>query len=319
MCRQAGSSPTIISSRSSKGSDYAEVPHGGWPENKVLANAMRHNPGYGIMAQLMEGRAVPVDRVGERLGARDLDVVARRHVEGLAADDADIGTGGADQGIGLWQDQRAVDGRDRRTQVLGQAFALVGRKDRVALQERDRSGRPVFLAGPFALLLRRVAMGIDHGHAALALADISAKLQRLAEGEEAVGGEAAFDHRAPQDQDVDPAVARAGAGIDRQVEGGGGRIPRLHPGHAPLLELGDDPVGDVLIEVGPLRCGSAACAEGCHGLSPRTDRPGATPSGFGTVTAEAARLSLSNTVAAGRASGQRDAPDRNAHPDRGRR
>jgi hypothetical protein len=26
------------------------VPHGGWPENKVLANAMRHNPGYGIMA-----------------------------------------------------------------------------------------------------------------------------------------------------------------------------------------------------------------------------------------------------------------------------
>ena len=58
MCRQAGSSPTIISSRSSKGSDYAEVPHGGWPENKVLANAMRHNPGYGIMRQLMGERGV---------------------------------------------------------------------------------------------------------------------------------------------------------------------------------------------------------------------------------------------------------------------
>lgn len=105
MCRQAGSSPTIISSRSSKGSDYAEVPHGGWPENKVLANAMRHNPGYGIMTKLMEGRAVPVDRVRERIGTRDLDIVARGHVEGLAAHDADIGAGGADQGICLRQDQ----------------------------------------------------------------------------------------------------------------------------------------------------------------------------------------------------------------------
>ena len=85
MCRQAGSSPTIISSRSSKGSDYAEVPHGGWPENKVLANAMRHNPGYGIMRQLVCERRVIVVEAREEMRGRHCHPVSHRLIIGFVA------------------------------------------------------------------------------------------------------------------------------------------------------------------------------------------------------------------------------------------
>lgn len=85
MCRQAGSSPTIISSRSSKGSDYAEVPHGGWPENKVLANAMRHNPGYGIMRQLVRERRVIVVEAREEMRGRHCHPVSHWLIIGFVA------------------------------------------------------------------------------------------------------------------------------------------------------------------------------------------------------------------------------------------
>jgi hypothetical protein len=39
----------MASSRSWKGSDYAEPPHGQSPEIKPPVEVMRHNPGYGIM------------------------------------------------------------------------------------------------------------------------------------------------------------------------------------------------------------------------------------------------------------------------------
>ena len=65
--------------------------------------------------------------------------------------------------------------------VVGQVFALRRVEDREALQERDRLG---FLAGLSRALLLVVgdeAVGIDDGRAALALADIAAERQRLAE------------------------------------------------------------------------------------------------------------------------------------------
>ena len=53
-------------------------------------------------------------------------------------------------------------------------------------------------------------MGIDDGRASLALVDIAAQFERLAKGKEAIGPKSAIDHRAPQDQDIDAAVALAG-------------------------------------------------------------------------------------------------------------
>jgi len=129
MCRQAGSSPTIISSRSSKGSDYAEVPHGGWPENKVLANAMRHNPGYGIMAEFVRfGGDISV------LGAEGaafwkLDIVSARREECTVTAMADISRYRSKEGLDgrcLHRGLRRCFGDRTGIEMRRQAFDLRG-------------------------------------------------------------------------------------------------------------------------------------------------------------------------------------------------
>lgn len=59
---------------------------------------------------------------------------------------------------------------------------------------------------------------------------------------------------APQEQHIDPGVGQTRRGI-----GGHGkrsrhrsRAPRLNPRHATRLQVGDDLVGDVVIETGPV-------------------------------------------------------------------
>jgi hypothetical protein len=46
---------------------------------------MRHNPDRGIMTELMQGCAMPVDRLEIALGPWHLDVVERWRVEGFVA------------------------------------------------------------------------------------------------------------------------------------------------------------------------------------------------------------------------------------------
>jgi hypothetical protein len=77
--RWAASSPTTNSSHSSKGSDDAEPPHG-QSSATAPAEAMRHNPGYGIMTELMESGPVPIDwsEIGRRRW--DLHKIAGRVV-----------------------------------------------------------------------------------------------------------------------------------------------------------------------------------------------------------------------------------------------
>ena len=79
-------------SRSSKGSDYAEHPHGQCPENRPLAEAMRHNPGYGIMAEFVQRRPVKVDLVSKGRLRRNLHIVAAHIIEGARTADAEIRT-----------------------------------------------------------------------------------------------------------------------------------------------------------------------------------------------------------------------------------
>src|SRR6185437_1076866 len=108
--------------------------------------------------------------------------------------------------------------------------------------------------------------------AALALADVAAEVQRLPEGEPMLMGEALLDDRAPQDQDIDAGIAPAGCGVLGQAQAGLGPAPGLHPGHPALLQLGDDLVGDLLIEAGLLTIRTRTLAIDAHALALRSDQ-----------------------------------------------
>ena len=77
-------------SRSSKRSDYAELPHGEKPAYQPPNSAMRHNPTYGIMTELMECRPVTIDRFEISRRRWHLHEIARHIVVGARAADAEI-------------------------------------------------------------------------------------------------------------------------------------------------------------------------------------------------------------------------------------
>src|SRR5690606_16465481 len=120
------------------------------------------------------------------------------------------------------------------------------------------------------------AVGIDDGGAALALADAAACCERLPKGQPRLRRPALFDHRAPQDEDIDAAVGTASQRITRQAgRGGGGAFgapPRLDPWEAASFELGDDTAGNLVVEIGAGRtvpfAGCAALAGLAHGCPP---------------------------------------------------
>jgi hypothetical protein len=160
----------------------------------------------------------------------------------------------------------SASGAGAGREVGRKILALVGVEDREAFEEGDGFR---LLGGARAFPVRTEAVGIDDGGAFLALAHMGAELQRLAESEPALAGETALGDGAPEDEDVDAAVGAAGRGIARQAERGADAGPRLHPGHAPLFELGDDLVGDLLVEVRSVREGFVGWRRVGHGVSPR--------------------------------------------------
>ncbi len=62
---------------------------------------MRHNPGYGIMGDLVQNRRSPVGRACERLVRRHLDMVCRGGVESPIATDLDADAARLDDQIGV--------------------------------------------------------------------------------------------------------------------------------------------------------------------------------------------------------------------------
>ena len=191
MCRQAGSSPTIISSRSSKGSDYAEVPHGGWPENKVLANAMRHNPGYGIMRQFMGERCIIVIVAGEQRDRRHSDAIGHGLVIGLRALVPQLGRNLREEGVEFvalsggrhWLDRR------RGEETHGQVIDLVGVEHRKAFED---AACLVFLFASGGIFdLFGITLVEDRDRRLLALADLPAQFLGLAIGHPVGRGETA--------------------------------------------------------------------------------------------------------------------------------
>src|SRR3546814_14053773 len=85
----------------------------------------------------------------------------------------------------------------------------------------------------------------------------------------ALAGEATLDDGAPEDQDVDPGVAPLGRGILRHGERrlGFRGAPRLYPGNAAGLQLGDDLVGDFLLGSEERRVGNG-CVSTCSSRWP---------------------------------------------------
>jgi hypothetical protein len=120
-----------------------------------------------------------------------------------------------------------------------QVFALGGVEDGEPLQEWDRGRFLAGLAGASLLVIRYKAVCIDDGRAVLALAHIAAERERLAKGQPALRGEAMLDHRAPEDQDVDPRILPTGGGVLRHGERRlrRGRPPGLDPGHTAGLQI----------------------------------------------------------------------------------
>ena len=119
-------------------------------------------------------------------------------VEGALAADAEVSAGGGDQRLGVRQDEPLGNRRGSGHQPFRQVLALVGVEHRESFEERDRVGLVSVALGPPAFLVRREAVGIDDGRAVLALADIAAEAERLAECEPALAGEAALDDGAPK-------------------------------------------------------------------------------------------------------------------------
>jgi hypothetical protein len=90
----------MASSRSWKGSDYAEPPHGQSPEIKPPVEVMRHNPGYGIMAKFVQGSTIIIDLRREGRLRRNLHMVIRGRIISARAACSEISARRADQRLG---------------------------------------------------------------------------------------------------------------------------------------------------------------------------------------------------------------------------
>src|SRR5882672_5873736 len=105
------------------------------------------------VAELMEGRPMPVDRLKIGVRSRHLDVVVGWAVEGAVAADAEVSAGPGDQCLGLRQDQPVCDRRRYGYQALGEVFALVRVEDREPLEERDCARLIAIAFRPFAFVI----------------------------------------------------------------------------------------------------------------------------------------------------------------------
>ena len=154
----------------------------------------------------MECGSVPIDRLEIGLRRRHLHEIVRRAVEGARAADAEIDAGRGDQRFGLRLDQARRERRRDRMRFLGQAshwsVLKTVKRLRNGIASAPRRSPPRV---PF--LLRHETIGIDDGRAAFALPDMAAEPERLAKGQPTLAGKSAFDHGAPEDEDVDPRIA----------------------------------------------------------------------------------------------------------------
>src|SRR5262249_344375 len=92
----------------------------------------------GPMAEFVEGRPVPVDRLVISLRRRHLHEMAGRAIERPRTADAEICAGRCDQPLGLRFDHAGWGRRRGLRDLYRETVALVGIEDSEAFEERDR-------------------------------------------------------------------------------------------------------------------------------------------------------------------------------------
>jgi hypothetical protein len=144
-------------------------------------------------------------------------------------------------------------------QFAGEIFALVSVEHREPLDEWDCGGLISVTLGSQTLVAWDRTVGIDHSRPVLTLANIAAEARRV-EREPVLGTEAALNHCAPKDQDIDSRVVTLGRRVPRHRKRRFGchGSPRLDSAHTAGLQLSDDLVGDFLIETRPVPTGTSA-------------------------------------------------------------
>ena len=127
--------------------------------------------------------------------------------------DPEIYAGRADQSLGLRQHEVGFNRRRGRHQLFGQPLALGDVEHREPLEESNRPGFIAGLKGLAPFVLGRKTVGVNDGRAALALAHMAAKAQRLAKGQPALPGKSVLDHSAPQNEHIDSGIAPICRGV----------------------------------------------------------------------------------------------------------
>ena len=150
------------------------------------------------MRQFMQGRPMPIDGLEIGLRWRHLHIIFCRYIEGAIAANAEVDPGRLDQVFNLWLDQAWWRRRWCRCDLREQVVALIRVENREALEEWNGLGFLTVLARAMLFFEWHKAVGIDDGRAALALADVTAERQRLAEGKPALACESAFDGSPPE-------------------------------------------------------------------------------------------------------------------------
>jgi hypothetical protein len=136
---------------------------------------MRHNPGYGIMAQFVQCRPVPIHRLEIGLRRRHPNIVCRDIVGGAISADAQIGTGRFNQRLGARQDEAFRDRGCACRDTFRQAFALIDIEDCETLQKWDRTRLVTVSIRALAFVARNETVGVNDRGAALAFAHVAAK------------------------------------------------------------------------------------------------------------------------------------------------
>lgn len=198
---------------------------------------MRHNPGYGIMRELVRKRRIIVIEAVEQLRGRHRDPVDPRLIIGLAPVVPQYRRNSGKEGI---EPFRPTCGLNRFKQVFGmeafgQAIDLVDVEDGIGLQDPARLLGD--LSGLRHLDLLRVALVKTGDRRRLAFANLTAQLCRLGIGHPGRRGEARALGRHPQPEDIHAPIGRA-AGAQRSCDGQ--PPPGLDPGPGPGFQFLDD-------------------------------------------------------------------------------
>ena len=133
-------------------------------------------------------------------------------------------------------------------QSFGQAVTLRGIEHHKAFEKRNRASLGVLALRVPLIVLWHEAVGIEHRLPPLALADAAARRERLPEGQPVLRRIAALDHRAPQDQGIDPRIGPSRNRVARQAGTGCRRTPRLNPRKHARLKLADDLGGHLIVK-----------------------------------------------------------------------